>query len=160
MLKETIVSDLTTAMKQGDTVKRSTLRMLLAAMHNTEIDRRKKDIGLSDQEVVEVVRAEVKKRHDAAQEFEKGGRGERAEEERAEAVILSSYLPPDLSEHDLARIVEEGIRAVHARAEKDFGAVMKQVVPLLKGRTSGDRISAAVRAALAERASSHNGGNA
>ena len=159
MLKEKIVSDLTAAMKQGDAAKRSTLRMLLAAVHNMEIDRRKKDVGLSDEEVVEVIRSEVKKRHDAAQEFEKGGRGERAEEERAEAAILSLYLPPDLPEQDLMRIVEEGVRAADAHTEHDFGSVMKQVMPLLKGRTSGDRISTAVRAVLATRVSS-NGGNA
>lgn len=160
MLKETIARDLTVAMKQGDVAKRSTLRMLLAAIHNTEIDRRKKDIGLSDEEVIEVIHSEVKKRNDAAQEFEKGGRGERAQEERVEAALLSVYLPPDLSEHDLTRMVEEGVRAVNARTEKDFSAVMKHIMPLLKGRTSGDRISAAVRVALAERASSHHGGNA
>lgn len=160
MLKETILQDLTAAMKRGDVAKRSTLRMLLSAVHNMEIERRKKDVGLSDEEVIEVIRSEVKKRNDAALEFQNGGRAERADEERSEAVILSAYLPPDLSEGELARIIKEGIRATDARAEKDFGAVMKHVIPLLKGRTSGDRISAAVRAALTERASSHNAGNA
>ncbi len=148
MLKHTIEENLQAAMKSSEREKTSTLRMLIAALHNKEIALRKKDIGLSDEEVLDVIRSEVKKRKDAAEEFTRGRREDLAAKERAETALLTAYLPPELSQEEVARIVTESIRAVGATSRNDFGAVMKEAAAVLKGRASGDRVAAQVRAQL------------
>ncbi len=147
-LKEKIAEDKKRAMKGKDVVLLSTLRMLSAAIANKEIELRKKDIGLSDSEVLTVIASEVKRRKDAALEYEKAGRAELAQKEKAEMEALQQYLPPEISDDDLLRIVQDGIREVGAAGEKDFGNVMKAVMPLLKGKASGDRISETLRQEL------------
>lgn len=138
----TIREDLKTALKGGDAFRSSVLRMALAAVSNKEIQLLKKGVGLSDKEVEEVIRAEVKKRKDAAAEFSKGGREDLAVKETKEAEVLSAYLPPELSDEEIERIVKDGIREAGATSKADFGKVMKTVMPVLKGKASGDRISA------------------
>lgn len=133
--------DLKTALKEGDSFRCSVIRMALAAVSNKEIQLLKKDIGLSDVETIEVLRSEVKKRKGAAEEFAKGGREELREKEMKEAEILSVYLPPEMSDRELERILKEGIRETGAVTKADFGKVMKIVMPILKGKASGDRIS-------------------
>lgn len=119
----------------------STLRLLGAAIANKEIELRKKDIGLSDEEVLDVIGAEARKRKDAISEYTNAKRLEMAEKETAELAILQKYLPPEMSDEDLFRIVQGGIRETGATSEKEFGKVMKAIMPLLKGKASGDRIS-------------------
>lgn len=148
MLKQTLEADLKEAMKAGNDVVRSTLRLLLSAVRNKEIDIRKKDIGLSDEEIIEVINAEVKRRRDAIEGFQKGGRPELAAAEETELSILQKYLPPELPDEELIRIVQNGIRESNAKSEKDFAAVMKVIMPVLKGKASGDRISAIVKREL------------
>ena len=147
-LSKKIEEDLKLAMKSGEQLKVSVLRMTQAAIHNKEIQLLKKEIGLSDQEVTEVLESEVKKRKDAATEFEKAGRLELAQKEKAEAGILSTYLPTQMPDEDLERILKEGIREVAASSQKDFGRVMKVAMPILKGKASGDRISAMLKKLL------------
>ncbi|MEK9166559.1 MAG: GatB/YqeY domain-containing protein [Patescibacteria group bacterium] len=137
----TLRDDLKTALKGGDAFRSSTLRMAIAAALNKAIQLLKKDIGLSDEEVAEVVRVEVKKRKDAAAEFAKGGREDLAEKEMKEAGILSVYLPPEMADEEVERVIKEGIRETGATTKADFGKVMKTVMPVLKGKASGDRIS-------------------
>lgn len=148
MLKAHIESDLKEAMKSGDEARRSTLRMLIAAIQNKEIELVKKDEGLSDNEVMAVIRSEVKKRKDAAEEFTKGGRAEMADNETREAGILAAYLPAEMSDEELDRLVDEAVLAAGSVSQKDFGQIMKALVPLVKGRASGDRVSGAVRSRL------------
>ncbi len=140
-LMGTLRDDLKTALKGGDAFRSSTLRMAIAAALNKAIQLLKKDIGLSDEEVAEVVRVEVKKRKDAAAEFAKGGREDLAEKEMKEAGILSVYLPPEMADEEVERVIKEGIRETGATTKADFGKVMKTVMPVLKGKASGDRIS-------------------
>ena len=147
-LREKLEQDIKSAMKSGDSLRVSALRMTQAAIHNKEIQLLKKEIGLSDQEVIEVLQSEVKKRKDAATEFEKAGRSELAQKEKAESEILSTYLPAQMSDEDLERILEEGIREAGASSQKDFGRVMKVAMPILKGKASGDRISAMLKKLL------------
>ena len=137
-----IRDNLKTALKERDAFRASVLRMALAAVSNKEIQLLKKGVGLSDEEVREVIRAEVKKRKDAAAEFSKGGREDLVVKETKEAELLSAYLPPEMSDEEIARIVKEGIREAGATSKADFGKVMKTVMPVLKGKASGDRISA------------------
>ena len=136
-------------MKAREEVRLSTLRMLSSAVANKEIELRKKDVGLSDQEILEVVSSEVKRRKDAITEFKKGGREDLANKENEELKILLPYLPPEISDADLIRIVKDGIREVGAKSPENFGTVMKAVMPTLKGKASGDRISQALRKELA-----------
>lgn len=140
-LKQKISEDQKNAMKAGDAMRLSTLRLLGAAISNKEIELRKKDIGLSDEEVLDVIGAEARKRKDAITEYTNAKRSEMADKETAELAILQDYLPPEMSDEDLLRIVQGGIRETGATSEKEFGKVMKSIMPLLKGKASGDRIS-------------------
>src|SRR3989344_9284296 len=106
MLHQQISEDLKQSMKVGDVLCTSTLRMLLAAVQNKEISLAKKDTGLSEEEFLQVIRPEVKKRKEAAEGFEKGGRTELSEKEKKEAKILEAYLPAELSEEELSDIVK------------------------------------------------------
>lgn len=151
-LKHKIASDLKTALKKGEELRLSTLRLLVAAVSNKEIELRKKDVGLSDQEILDTIASEAKKRKDAAVEYQKGGREDLAKKETEELKILREYLPPEISDDDLLRIVRDGVREASlptgkagAVSEKDFGKVMKIIMPTLKGRASGERISRALK---------------
>lgn len=147
-LKQKLEEDLKRALKGGDAFKTSVLRMTQSAAHNREIQLLKKETGLSDEEILEVIKGEVKKRRDAAGEFAKGGREELAAKELKEAELLAAYLPPEISDEELERILKEGIREAGGAGAKDFGKVMKTVMPVLKNRASGDRISAILKKLL------------
>ena len=140
-LKQTISDDLKSALKASEAIRLSTLRMLSAAIANKEIELRKKDIGLSDGEVLDVVSSEARRRKDSITEYDKAQRIELAQKERDELTILQSYLPPEIADDELVRIIRDGIREAGATSEKDFGKVMKVIMPILKGKASGDRIS-------------------
>lgn len=149
-LKQQIIEDQKNALKGGNKDELSTLRMLLAAILNKEIDLRKKDIGLSDSEVLDVLNSEAKKRKDAVFEYKKAGRDDLADKEEKEFTILKKYLLPEISDEDLIRIVCDGIREIGAGNAADFPKVMKAVMPILKGKASGDRISKAVKDKLSK----------
>lgn len=160
MLKQKIEESAKTALKrhEGDLV--STLRMLLAAIRNREIEKRtklsKKGEGadletaslLTDEEIMEVIRAEAKKRKDAIEGYEKGKRQEAADRERRELAILQSYLPQELSDEELEKIISEVVAGLGEVTEKDFGRVMGEVMKKVKGQASGDRVSGAVKKAI------------
>ena len=147
-LKQKIAEDQKNALKSGDKDTLSALRMLSAAIGNKEIELRKKDIGLSDEEVFSIIYSEAKKRKDAIEEYKKAGREESAKKEEFELSVLKKYLPPEISDEDLLRIVRDGIREAGAMGVADFSKVMKAIMPTLKGKASGDRISNAVKAEL------------
>jgi len=147
-LKQKLNQDLKEALKKKDEMTVSVLRMVLSSILNKEIEFRKKDIGLSDSEVLETLSSEVKKRKDSVREFEKGGRFDLAEREKEELEILKNYLPPEMPDEEIIRIVGEGIREANAESEKDFSKVMKVVMPILKGRAGGDRVTKIAREML------------
>lgn len=144
-LSTQISADLKAAMIAKDGVKTTTLRMLMSAIQNRAITERKKDIGLSDEEILEVIRQEVRKRRDAVSEYTKANRADLAESEAQEAEILAVYLPPELDDAEVTRLVEESIRATSATSMADFGKVMKAVVATIGTRASGDRVAAIVK---------------
>src|SRR3989338_37466 len=119
-LKEKINEDIRSALKAGDSERVSVLRMLSASIKNREIQLLKKDSGLSDAEIIEVTKAEAKKRRDSAREFEKANRPELKEKEEKEAEILKAYLPAELADAEIERILKDGIRETGAKDEKDF----------------------------------------
>lgn len=139
-LKEQINSDLKESLKAGDGFRRSVLGMLKAAIQNKEIEKRKKEEGLSEAETQEVIRSEVKKRMDAAATFKSAGEDERAHSEAAEAEVLRAYLPPEASDGDIRVAVEKIMAQVGSKSKKDFGRIMGLAVKEMAGRADGNRI--------------------
>src|SRR3989344_6503824 len=136
-LKQRLQEDLVGALKQGDAERRSTLAMVQAAVKNKEIEKGKKEEGLSDEEIVEVLRSEAKRRKDAVREYEKASRPELAQKERAELAIIESYLPVELSQGEIRAELEAGIAEVGTSSKKDFGRIMGLAAKRLKGRAGG-----------------------
>lgn len=147
-LKDKILGEVKDSLKSWDKVRASTLRMLLAAVTNKEIELRKKDIGLSDEEILSVVSSEVKKRKDATEEFKKGGRDDLVQKEEEELKILEKYLPEEMADEELERLVEISVRETGAKTQADFGNVMKSAMGVLRGKVSGERVSAMVKKKL------------
>lgn len=149
-LKDRLRTDLTAAMKARDEIRSSTLRMVLTALANAEVAG-KEQRELSDDEIVSLLSTEAKKRREAATAFDEGGRAERAEQERAELVVLTDYLPQQLSDQEVSDIVTAAIDKVGAAGEgmKAMGKVMGVVQPQVKGRADGSAVAAEVRRQLA-----------
>lgn len=147
-LKDRILEDLKFALKSKQKEKLSTLRLLSAAIRNKEIELRKTEEGLSDDEVIGVVSAEIKKRKEAIEHYEKAGRGELAEKERVEVEVLSQYMPEPMSEEEIRQHVIGIIGEIGATGVKDTGKVMKLVMPIVKGRADGALVSKIVKEEL------------
>lgn len=144
ILEVRIKQDMIEAMKAGDKDKVSCLRVLLAAVKNREKNLRKE---LDDQEVLAVVRAEIKQVTESYEQFNAGHRDELAAKELANLTVLKSYLPAEMSEDELRAIIEAVIAELGA-TKKDLGKVMKQVITKVAGRADGKRISAIVGSML------------
>lgn len=148
-LKDRLRHDLTAAMKARDTLRSSTLRMVLSAVTNAEVAG-KQARELSDEDVVGVLTSEAKRRREAATAFEEGGRTESAAKERAEAEVIAEYLPEQLDEAEVAEIVRAAIEQSGAAGEgmRAMGRVMGVVQPQVKGRADGGAVAAEVRRQL------------
>jgi uncharacterized protein YqeY len=148
-LLDRITEEWKNAMRAGDAQRRDVLSGLRAAVKKTEIDARGGDSWSgSDADVQGVVEREAKKRRDAIDEYEKVGRADRADIERAELIVLQEFLPAQLSDEELESIVREAIAETGATSAKDMGALMKAVMPKVQGRADGKRVNAVVRAQL------------
>jgi len=139
-LKKTIFADMKEAMKTGDVVKRDTLRMLDSMIKNVEIEKMKREEGLSDAEAQEVIARAVKQRRDAATQFAEGGRPELAEKENSEIAILMGYLPEQMSEDQVRKVVQAVIAETGASFKADIGKVMGQAMGRLKGQADGNLV--------------------
>lgn len=149
-LKDTIKNDLTAAMKAGDDVAKSTLRMALAAITNAEVAG-DEAVALSDDEVIKVLQAESKKRAEAAEVYDNAGRGEAAAKERAEAEVLAHYLPAAMGDDELAAVVAEEVAAAAAGGQsgmKAMGSVVKAVRARVGSSADGSKIAELVKSAL------------
>jgi uncharacterized protein YqeY len=149
-LKLQLKNDLTTAMKAGNDVAKSTLRMALSAITNAEVAG-DEAVELTDDQVIKVLQSEVKKRTESAEVYEQAGRTEAAIKERAEAEVLSAYLPAALSDDELTGVVQEEVaRAAAQGAEgmKAMGAVVKAVRERVGSGADGSKIADLVKAAL------------
>jgi len=145
-LKEQIEKDLVSARKEKKEAVVSTLGMLRAAVLNAEIAGGRKEF--SDEDVIKVINSEVKKHKDSIVEYEKGARADLASKEKSEMEILAKYLPAELPEEELKKIVEEKIGELDAAGPGDFGKVMGQVMKAAGGRASGDAASKMVKELL------------
>jgi uncharacterized protein YqeY len=148
-LKDRLRADLTTAMKSRDELRSSTLRMLLAAITTAEVAG-KQPRELSDDDVVGVLSTEAKKRREAAEAFDGGGRTEQAAKERAEAQVIAEYLPAQLSGEEISALVAETIEKLGAGADgqRAMGKVMGVLQPQVRGRADGGAVAAEVRRQL------------
>ncbi|MFD7016413.1 GatB/YqeY domain-containing protein [Streptomyces sp. NPDC059928] len=150
-LKARLKDDLTTAMKARDELRSATLRLTLTAVAKEEVAG-KTARELSDDEVLKVIAKEAKKRREAAEAFEQGGRAESAARELAEGEVLDAYLPKQLSDSELEEIVGAAVeeaKAAGAEGPRAMGAVMKIVNPKVAGLADGGRVAAAVKKLLA-----------
>jgi len=147
-LVERITLDLTAAMKAQDAARTSTLRMAKAALMNRQID---KHAALDDAEAVHVLQGLVKQREDSAEQYTKGGRPELADKERAEIVVLKTYLPAAVTEEEIAAAVEKAVAETGATSPKDMGKVMKAALAALAASgkaVDGKRVNDAVKKRL------------
>ena len=145
-LKQRLMSDLTAAMKAQEALRTSTLRMAKAALQNREIE---KGGELDEEEMVKLLRSLVKQRHDSVEQYEKGGRQELADKEKAEIEILEHYLPQAASREEIEAVVAAAISETGASSMKDMGKVMKAAQSALAGKNADGRIvSEAVKAKL------------
>jgi len=153
ILKEKIQDDLQEALKGKEKLKTSVLRLLLAAILNKEKEKRFRlkrgeDTPLTDEEIIDVISSEIKKRKEAAELYVGGGRSELADKEKKEIGILQGYLPEQMPEEELKKIVKEAIAKTGAKEQKDMGKVMAELMPRVKGRADNSLISKIVKELL------------
>ena len=148
-LQERVDSDLKEAMRAKDTTKLGVLRMLKSAFKYSAIEKSGAEASLTDAEALQVVRRQVKQRHDSIESFERGGRGELAAKEREELTVLSAYLPQAMTADELGAVVRQTIAELGATSKSQMGSVMKALQAKLAGRVDGRTLSQEVSRQLA-----------
>ena len=144
-LREKINEDVKSAMRSGDTARRDTIRLLLAALKQREVDERK---TMSDTDVLGVIEKMIKQRRDSISQFEQGGRQDLADKEKQELALLQDYMPQAMGEDELAAAVVAAVAETGASGPADMGKVMAVLKPKLAGRADMSKVSAAVKAQL------------
>lgn len=139
-LREKLISDLKDAMKAKDPVRRDTLRLIDAALKNTEIEKKKRETGLPEEEILEVIGKLAKQRNDSIKQFTDGGRPDLAEKEKVELEIIEQYLPEQMGEDEVRKVVQEVITEVNPQTPSDLGKVMGQAMAKLKGKADGNLV--------------------
>ena len=163
MLKEKLQKDLVDSLKSGDQLKRSVLGMLMAAIKNRELSKRnqlsktvtdatklEKESQLNDEEALESVSSEVKKRKESIEQFTAGNRPELAEKEKKEMEILMAYLPAQLDESQIRTEVKKTISEIGAKDMKEMGKVIGTAMAKLKGKADGNVVSRIVKEELSK----------
>ncbi len=148
MLKDKVQEDLKQAMLSHEEEKLSTIRMLKSALQYFEIQKGGAGYTATDEDVIEVVGREIKKRRESIEMFEKGGRQELADKEKKELEVLQAYLPEQLSEEEIKKMVDEAIALSGASSMQDMGKVMGILAPQTKGKADGGFVSLIVRERL------------
>ncbi|MCB1758268.1 MAG: GatB/YqeY domain-containing protein [Gammaproteobacteria bacterium] len=145
MLKSRIQEEMKVALKSGDKPRLGTIRLLLAAIKQREVDER---IELDDTQTLAVLDKMVKQRRDSIEQYEKAGRNELAEQEAYEISVLQDYLPAALSDNEIESLIEDAIATTGASSIKEMGKVMGLIKPKAQGRADMGAISAKIRARL------------
>jgi uncharacterized protein len=140
-IKDKLMQDLQDAMRSGDELRKSTIRMARAAIKNAEISRMAE---LDDPSVQDVLRKEIKQRRESAEEYARAGRTDLADKETAEAVLLEGYVPQAMSEEEIAAEVRDLIAQLGASGPKDMSKVMPAAMSRLKGRADGRTVNQVV----------------
>ena len=144
-LKAQITEDMKAAMRAKDTARLSAIRLLLAALKQKEVDGR---VVLSDADVLAIIDKMLKQRRESIAQFEKAGRNDLADGEKFEVGVLAAYLPPQLSEAEVAKEIEAAIAQTGASGAKEMGKVMGLLKSRLAGRTDMGKVSGLVKAKL------------
>ena len=153
MLKEKIKEDLNSALKEKKELEVSVLRMVLSAVLNKEKEKRFKsgkaeEAPLTDEELIEVLSSEIKKRREAVELYTRGARPELADKEKKETEILQKYLPEQLPEEEVRKLVKEAVAKTGAKEMKDMGKVMAELMPKVKGKADSGLVSRIVKESL------------
>ena len=146
-LKEKLQTDLTDAIRSRDEVKSGTIRMLLAAITNEEVAGKAAKV-LVDAEIITVLSREAKKRREAVEAYTQAKRNDLANKEKAEAAVIALYLPEQLSEDEIKKLIKDAIAETNASGPTGMGLVMKVLQPKITGKADGGLVSALVKAAL------------
>lgn len=144
-LREQVNEDLKAAMRSGDAARRDTIRLLLAALKQREVDERK---VLTDADVLATIEKMIKQRRDSISQFEQGGRNDLADKEKQELTLLQAYMPQALGADEVAAAVDAAITETGAAGPADMGKVMAVLKPKLAGRADMTQVSVAVKARL------------
>ncbi|RKY00592.1 GatB/YqeY domain-containing protein [Candidatus Poribacteria bacterium] len=144
-LKERLFEDMKRAMKEGNRSAVNAIRMTINAIKNREIELGRE---LSDDEIAQVIASQIKKREEAIEQFKQGNRWDLVTEETKQVELLKAYLPEQLSEEELERMIDEAIKEVGATSPKDLGKVMRVIMPRVRGRADGSLVNQMVRRKL------------
>ena len=144
-LEKQLMVDLKDSMKSKDTVRKNTITMVRAAIKQREIDER---IKLSDQDILDIMSKQLKEKRMSIEDFKKGDRQDLVDLTESEIEILLNYLPKQLSEEEVEKIVTETIKEIDAKSMKDIGIIMKAVMPKVKGKTDGKVVNKIARKVL------------
>lgn len=147
-LQEKIAEDLKTAMKAGDKLRLETLRTLLAALKEKEIELRGMGKIMTPDDEAATLASAAKRRRESIEQFAAGGRHDLVQQETAELAIIQEYMPKQLTEEELRRIIDEIVVSTGASSAKDFGKVMPQVMKQVKGRADGKVVQELVKQRL------------
>ena len=144
-LKETLMQDLKTAMKTKDKRAKDTITMVRAAIKQKEVDER---VELDDEGVLKVLSKEIKERRGSIEEFEKAGRDDLVESTKAEIDVLMKYMPEQLSEEELEKLIRQVMEENNITEKKQMGLLMKNIMPEVQGRADGKAVNAIVNRIL------------
>ncbi|MBG0808885.1 GatB/YqeY domain-containing protein [Methylosinus sp. H3A] len=147
-MRERFTADLKTAMKSGEKQKVETIRMITAGLKDRDIEARATGKTLGDDDILALLQKMVKSRQESVEIYEKGGRPELAEKERAEIAVIAAYLPQQLGEAEVAEAIKAAIAETGAASIKDMGKVVAALKAKYTGRIDFGKASAAVKAAL------------
>jgi uncharacterized protein YqeY len=148
-LKEKLQADLTDAIRSRNEVVSGTVRMLLAAITNEEVAGKSAKV-LTDAEIITVLSREAKKRREAVEAYTQAKRDDLASKEKAEAAVIANYLPEQLSEDEIKKLIQAAITETGAAGPAGMGLVMKVLQPKIAGKADGGVVSGLVKAALAQ----------
>lgn len=137
--------EMAAAAKAQDKLRLSAVRLIKTALHNREIDLKRK---LNETEVLQLLSTMVKQRKDSIDQFRKGGREDLAEKEESEVKVIMEFMPRQMSEEEIAKEIEQVIQQVGATGIKDMGKVMKDLMPRLTGKADGKKVGEMVKARL------------
>ena len=144
-MKEEIQRDYIAAFKAKETMKKDVLGLLKGAIQNAEINKKEE---LNDDEILSIIEKQIKMRKDGVVEFEKAGRQNLADQYNEEIKILEKYMPEQLTEEEINKISDETIDSVKPEGMKDFGKIMKEITPKLKGRANISEVSNTIKSKL------------
>ncbi len=144
-LKEQIVAEMKSAMKAGEKEQLATIRLILSAVKQVEVDTRTE---LSDQDLIGILDKMAKQRRESITQFEQAGRNDLADKEKSELAIITNYLPQALSEGEVSQLIDQAVSQTSAASMKDMGAVMAILKPQMQGRADMSQVSKLIKAKL------------